>query len=241
LTTFLLNDPDVSKHEEIPVVRLDPPQGNHRIVIWADPQGKRSLFAEDGKPRPSVQKLLDAGYTVLAADLFDQGEFTSDGKPIAKAPLVDGHIEFTFGYNPPIFAQRVRDLLKLVAFAHSDKLAAEQVNMVGLNGTGHWVAAARAIAGDKIDRAAIDTGGFRFATITTFDNPDFLPGGVKYNDLPGMIALSAPNAIWLAGEGKDLPPIIAAAYNVSGQPDKATVFPGEPADRENAAIEWLLK
>ena len=115
LTKFLLKYP--AKREELPVVRLIPKQWNHRAVIWVDPQGKQSLLAEDGKPRPGVQKLLDAGYDVLAADLFGQGEFTRDGKPLAKAPLVDGHIEFTFGYNPSTFSQRVRDLLTLVAFA----------------------------------------------------------------------------------------------------------------------------
>ncbi len=238
LTKFLLRYP--AKQEELPVVRLDPPQGNRRVAIWVDPQGKQSLLDADGKPRPGVQKLLDAGCTVLGADLFDQGEFTRDGKPIAKAPLVNGHIEFTFGYNPPIFSQRVRDLLTLISFARNS-LNAERVDMIGLNGAGHWVAAARAIAGDEIDRAAIDTGGFRFANITTFDNPDFLPGGVKYNDLPGMVSLSAPNALWLAGEGKELPPIVAAAYKAAGHPENATIFEGEAADREKAAVEWLLK
>jgi dienelactone hydrolase len=231
------------KHEELPALGLVPKglrEWNKSVVIWVDPQGKQSLFGEDGKPRPAVRKLLEAGYPVLSADLFGQGEFTKDGKPMAKAPLVGGHIEFTFGYNPPMFSQRVRDLLTLISFARHT-LKAEHVDMIGMNGAGHWVAAARAIAGEKIDRAAIDTGGFRFANISTFDNPDFLPGGAKYNDLPGMIALSAPNPLWLSGEGTDLPPIIAAAYKASGQLEKATVFSGEATDKENAAVEWLLK
>ena len=135
----------------------------------------------------------------------------------------------------------MRDLLTLVAIAHCKAFGTQRVDMIGLNGAGHWVAAARAIAGDKIDRAAIDTGGFRFAKITEFDNPDFLPGGAKYNDLPGMIALSAPNPLWIAGEGDALPPIVPAAYKAAGQPEKVTVFPGEAAERENAAVEWLLK
>ena len=30
---------------------------------------------------------------------------------------------------------------------------------------------------------------------------NFLPGGAKYGDLPGMLALGAPGELWLAGEG----------------------------------------
>ena len=107
---------------------------------------------------------------------------------------------YTFGYNRSLFAQRVHDLLSLVAYAGSGKPAAERVDMVGLGGAGHWVAAARAVAGKAIDRAAIDTAGFRFANLKAIDDPDFLPGGAKYDDLPGMIALSAPCPLWLAGE-----------------------------------------
>jgi hypothetical protein len=237
LLKSLLKYPD----RQLPAIALEPKNWNKRLVIWVDPQGKQAIFADDGKPTPGVQKILDAGTMVLSGDLFGQGEFTKDDKPLARARLVDGHIEFTFGYNPSVFAERVRDLLTLVDFAHTKAFGTQRVDIIGLNGAGHWVAAARAIAGDKIDRAAIDTGGFRFATVTAFDNPDFLPGSVKYNDLPGMISLSAPNALWLAGEGKELLPIVAATYQAAGHPENVTVFPGDAAEREKAAVEWLLK
>ena len=57
--------------------------------------------------------------------------------------------------------------------------------------TGPIVAAARAVAGDAIDLAAVDTGGFRFAKLLDFRDPQFLPGGAKYLDLPGCLR-SAP-------------------------------------------------
>jgi hypothetical protein len=239
LMKFLLKYP--AAREELPVVRLIPNRWNRRAVIWVDPQGKRALLAEDGRPRPGVQKLLDAGYDVLGVDLFGQGEFTADGKPLARSRLVEGHIEFTFGYNPSTFSQRVRDLLTLVAFERGGRAPADRVYMIGLAGAGHWVAAARAIAGSAIDRAAIDTAGFRFARIAKFDNPDFLPGGAKYNDLPGMIALSAPNPLWLAGEGETLPEVISAAYRAAGRPITATAYSGNSAERESAAVTWLLE
>ena len=92
-----------------------------------------------------------------------------------------------------------------------------------------------------VEGAVIDTAGFRFADATAFDDPDFLPGGAKYGDMPGMIALSAPKKLWLAGEGDKVPPVIAAAYKAAGKPDCLTVFGGKPSDQEEAALEWLLR
>jgi dienelactone hydrolase len=236
-----------AKRIELPMIGLELKKSksfkewNKNVVIWVDPQGKQSLFDDDGNPRPSVQKLLNGGSIVLSVDLFGQGEFTSDGKPLAKARLLENaYAGFTFCYNPSVFSERVRDLLTLVSFAQNF-LKAERVEMIGLHGAGPWVAAARAIAGEKIDRAVVDTGGFRFANVAAFDDPDFLPGGAKYGDLPGMLALSAPNPLWIAGEGEKLPPVVAAAYRAAGQTEKATAFSGETAKTEDAAVDWLLK
>lgn len=46
---------------------------------------------------------------------------------------------------------------------------------------------------------AVDTEGFRFSTTGIYD-PNFLPGAVKYGDLPTLLALTAPTPLWLAGE-----------------------------------------
>jgi hypothetical protein len=50
-----------------------------------------------------------------------------------------------------------------------------------------------------VSRAIVDTKGFRFAGLDSYLHPDFLPGAVKYGDLPGLLALSAPR-LWIAGE-----------------------------------------
>ena len=249
MTKFLLRYP--AEGEELPAVRLEPKTWNHRAVIWVDRRGKRSLFADSGALRPAVQTLLEQGYAVIGADLFGQGEFTPDGKPMAKARLNKSkdtkpgetwayYAGFTFGYNPSLFAERVHDLLSLVAFARGDKLGADHVDVVGLDGAGHWVAAARAIAGSAIDRAAIDTDGFRFANLTAIDDADFLPGGAKYDDLPGILALSAPHRLWLAGEEGCEAELIAASYRAAGRPENLTVPPGKDVDPA-AAVKWLLK
>ena len=120
-------------------------------------------------------------------------------------------------------------------------MAAGNVDVVGLGGAGHWVAAARAIAGAAIDRAAIDTAGFRFANLTATDDPDFLPGGAKYDDLPGMIALSAPHPLWLAGEDASSLPLVAAAYDAAGFPANLTLWQKDGLQADSAVVDWLLK
>jgi len=233
--------------EEVPIIALGPNEWNHQVVLWIDATGKQALFDQGGKPRAAVKKLLTAGMAVVGIDLFGQGEFTADGKPIAKARLAQngrgnwaGYAGYTFGYNHPVFSKRVHDVLSLVALARSVE-SVEKVHLVGLAGAGHWVAAARAQAGKAVDRAVVDTGGFRFAKLTAFDDPDFLPGGAKYLDLPGMLALSAPGELWLAGEGPQAPAVVTAAYQAAGSPDNLTVANPEPAARESAAVEWLLR
>jgi hypothetical protein len=86
-----------------------------------------------------------------------------------------------------------------------------------------------------IDRAAIDTAGFRFGNLLDFRDPLFLPGGAKYLDLPGFLALSAPLPLWLAGEGSE-PSIVSDAYRIAGQKDRRTRFTGEASQKTPAAV-----
>ncbi len=236
-----------TQHEELPTLLLLPKSWNHRAVVWLDRQGKAGLFGADGKPKPAIDKLLAAGVAVIGVDLFGQGEFTADGKPITKTRAAgnesqhwDRYAGYTWGYNHPVFAQRVHDVLSAVALA-KHQMHAEKVDVVGPGGAGHWVAAARAQAGNAIDRAVVDTAGFRFANVGALDDPDFLPGGAKYLDLPGILALSAPQELWLSDAQADAAPVIRAAYQAVGKPANLTVYQGTPADQPDAAVQWLLR
>ncbi len=231
--------------EELPAVALEPKRPARQVVIWVDRQGKQSLFEASGAPKSAVRRLVMGGAVVLGADLVGQGEFTADGKPLAKARLFTDknwsrYLGYTLGYNHPLFSQRVHDILTLVAYAKTLQPAGQRVAVVGLRGAGPWVAAARAQAGEAIHRAALGTAGFRFAGLKAFDDPDFLPGGAKYHDVPGLIALSAPHATWVAGE-KELPRVAVAAYQAAGSPEALAHHAG-PADAEDdAAVDWILR
>jgi len=219
-----------AKGEEVPAILFEPKGAAREAVVLLDPSGKQALLDPSGAPRENVAKLLAGGSAVLGIDLFGQGEFTPDGKPLAKARLLTAsnwnrYLGYTLGYNRPLFAQRVHDILSAVSFV-KDTRAGTKIRLVGTKGAGHWAAAARAIAGSMVDEATIDTGGFRFAKIAALDDADMLPGGAKFLDLPGILALSAPCPMELRGEGETAPSVVAAAYRAAGQPGRLTVGTG---------------
>ena len=118
------------RHEAVPVVFLLPKQWSKQVVIWADERGKQVLFDRDGRPRQEVNKLLADGHAVVGIDLLGQGEFTADGQPWTQAPINHGgsgtakwdtYAGYTFGYNHPLFSQRVHDLLGVVSFVRHYK------------------------------------------------------------------------------------------------------------------------
>ncbi|MEQ2006731.1 MAG: acetylxylan esterase [Limisphaerales bacterium] len=229
--------------EELPVAWLYPKKWSGRAVVWLDDTGKAALFNADGSVKPEVKKLVDAGATVLGADLLFQGEFTKDGQPAKQNRVVANPREFagfTYGYNHALFAQRTHDVLTLVKYLRSYEASAQHpkpssVDVAGFGGAGPIVAAARAVAREGIDRAAVDTGGFRFSKLTDYRDVNFLPGGAKYGDVPGLLALGAPGKLWLTGEGASAPDLAKKIYGGANAP----ITVSAKADRA-AAAQWLV-
>ena len=229
-------------HEELPVVWLYPKKWSGRTVVWLDDAGKASLYQADGSLQPAVRQLVDAGATVLGADLLFQGEFSKDGQPAKRNRVVANPREFaayTYGYNHSLFAQRVHDVLTMVKYLRSyDALQHQKpksVDVAGFGMAGPIVAAARAVAREGIDRAAVDTGGFRFSKLVDYRDVNFLPGGAKYGDVPGLLALGAPGPLWLAGEGAAAPALAQKSYGLA----KGSIQVAPDANRA-AAAKWLL-
>jgi dienelactone hydrolase len=238
------------KHgEAVPTVFLMPKQWNKRVVVWADERGKQALWADDGSLASGVRKLIDAGYTVAAPDCYGTGEFTADGKPVSQQRLQKGpkigppgaYVGYTFGYNHSLLAQRAHDLLSVISYVRNHKDQPDEVNLVGVGGAGPWVLAARAIATGSVDRAAVDTRGFRFAKLNAFDDPNFVPGSVKYGDLPALAALSAPFPLWIAGEGSVGPPLVRDTYEALDHPTSLTIYDGASDDTGLAAAMWIVE
>ncbi len=185
--------------EEIPVTWRYPKDWKGRVAIWLDDQGRAGLGSGE------VERLVASGVAVLGADLLFQG-----GDPVTQTRVVENPREFagyTHGYNHALFAQRVHDVLTLVTFLRNTKVGShpspQSVVLAGSGQSGVIALAARALAGEAVDRAAVDTGGFRFGQVLDYRDPMFLPGGSKYLDVPGFLALNGDLPLWLAGEGKE--------------------------------------
>ncbi len=207
-----------SHGEELPAVYLLPPNWNRQAVLWFDGDGKSKLFSAEGQPVTALAQLLKAGYAIASVDLYLTGDFTEDGKPVSQMPIVKNPREFagyTLGYNHPLFAQRVHDVLTLTSSTKYHEQMPEKVHLVGVNGAGLFVAAACALAGSAVNSAAVDTAGFRFAAITDIRDVNLLPGAVKYGDVPAMLALCAPVKLGVAGETADSAAVIAATFKAA--------------------------
>jgi hypothetical protein len=235
-------------HEELPIVILQPLGETRRTAIWIDPAGKAALYNADGSVRAALQRLLEGGVQIVGLDLLDQGEFLANGKPLTETGVVKepknavNSAAYTFGYNRPLFAERVHDILTAASYFRGDDKPWGVVDLVGLNGAGHWVAAAKAMAGDAVDRVVVDTGGFRFVDVPAANHPDFLPGAAKYFDLPGLLALCAPGEIWLSDvSAEDSPTVALAAYTSAGAAKKIEWPEGGGSTPEDAAVTWLLR
>jgi len=228
---------------KLPLVALTPKQSCERTVVWIDREGKAGLYTKEGSVSSPVRSLLDAGVSVIGIDLLYQGEFLAGEEPPERQrwlPNEEGFAGWTYCYNLPVFARRVHDILAVVAWSRRDGSASKEIDVVGLSGAGHLVIAAVAQAKGTVTRAAVNTEGFRFAHLKDVYDIDFMPGAAKYDDLPGLLALTAPMRIWLAGEGEKAPPIAKAAFSASGKPENLTTFSGASRDAAKQAVEWLL-
>jgi dienelactone hydrolase len=228
---------------ELPAIWLRPRGAvdEGRTAVWVSGRGKAGMF-DGSKPRAAVGRLLEAGVSVLGADLLYQGEFLAGGETLTETRVASRreYAGYTFGYNHTVFAQRVHDVLAMIAWLRRDGRQAQGVLLAGVDGGGLVAAAARAQAGDAVEKAALDTEGFRFVELDSYRDPRFLPGAVKYGDVPALLALSAPHALWLAGEGGNVPAVVGAAYAAAGQPKGVTSRAVAEQDIPLAAADWLL-
>jgi hypothetical protein len=229
--------------EELPAIICTPKQANGHTILWLSGEGKPSLFAADGSLQPELAKLLGSGTTVIGVDLLYQGEFLADGKPLTRTARVKNPREaapYTFGYNHALFVERVHDVLSVVKYCRNKEQPAQRLTAVGLDGAGPWVAAARAQCGAAIDQAVIDTGGFRFGKVLDLHDPNFLPGGAKYGDLPVLLALGAPGRAWVGGETADGLAPAQSQYRAVNAEKNLTHFEGDAQQVRAAALKWLV-
>jgi dienelactone hydrolase len=220
--------------EQIPAVGMCRADFDGTVVVWVHPAGKASLY-KDGKLVPAAQKLLDSKKGIFAPDVFGTGELATDKPPAVN----DKYSGFTFGYNRPLLAQRVHDILTAVAYVRGHEKT-KQVDLVGWEKAGPWALLARALCGDGVARTAADGDEFRFEKVRTVTDEMLLPGALKYGGLYALAATAAPAELYVhnhrgTGSGQWL----KAAYEAAGAADKLQRVSEKAAD--DKVVEWLLR
>ncbi len=198
------------------------------MAVLISPDGKAAMQGGAGAASSPVVRLLAAGYDVFGIDVLGQGELRSASARFDPVRLASerAHAGFTFGYNLPVPAERVQDVLTAIRFARNRVGATGRVLLIASGPAAAWAAGARALAPADVDRAVLDLQGFRFAAVDRIDAPDFLPGAAKYGDVPALLALSSPRELWIreqADVARGSLGIVTGTYGAKGAAAQLTI------------------
>lgn len=234
---LLHNDQNKS---QLPALFLYPNENwNGHTVLWLSKDGKSGVFDEGGRLKSEVAKLVSSGISVAAVDLIYQGEFLADGESFSQTPKVKNEREaaaYTLGYNHPVAALRVQDILSMAAFMRSHDRQPKSIGLVALDPE---MAALGSVAiatqSDAFDFGVLKTNGFRFGHVDSIRSPDLLPGGAKYGDLPGFLAMAAPTLLRVIGEDDESKKPVRLAYERAGKPEMLV-----DQDSDVSPVDWIM-
>jgi dienelactone hydrolase len=218
---------------------LYPKKWNHDTILWLTLKGEQSLILPDGKLSEPAAQMLTSGYAIACPQLYLLGAtrnpnvYAADKRKSGGA--YEGFAGYHYGYNPSLFAERVRDGLALIAEIRDDKThLAGRIFVAGVEGAGVLAAATTALAPTAVHQLACDTQGFRFAQLDNAWDVNFVPGGAKYGDVPALLALCAPVKTTVVGETRGSAAGVASAFAVAkGRVDFVGVTP-------SAAVEAVV-
>ena len=187
--------------EEISIKILRHVTKPKKVIIWLHPDGILGVTSKESQKRKFYQKLLDTESVVITANLYQQGQFLRDGNILKKTRTVANKREsaaYTHGYNHSLFAQRVHDIHKLFVWAHHEYGEAS-ITLLGEGEMGPLVAAATLDAPKYISSVMVTQTDFSFAQLTSYRDPMFIPGALKYGDYKGLLGLLKIPRIYTSG------------------------------------------
>jgi dienelactone hydrolase len=183
--------PASGDRHRVPMTRLMPSQWDGTVVVWVNPDGQSGLFASGQQLQPALRPLLERHIAVVAPDVFMTGSEAGSGKPAVLRQLADQegrYSGFTFGYNRSLLAERVHDLLTVIAAAR-DMDGVKKIEVAGWGKAGPWALLACALAGDVVKKSVLDLNGFDFDRVKTATDEMMLPGALKYGGIFGLLPL----------------------------------------------------
>jgi hypothetical protein len=200
---------EVPRYDEIvPLVKLQQvDSAATSLTIYFTRLGRGAMWTD----MPEVQETLRDGGVICFVDLYGQSDdFITDlDSAIERRPTAESvpqrivengrlYAGYTFGYNPPRITHQIHDAMSLFAgvkmLADELKDAEENVpiSIHSAAGTEGVVKAALFVQAVGNPGQApkyevqFDSNDFRFGDVTDYRDPNFLPGSVKYGDLPAL-------------------------------------------------------
>ena len=196
------------------------------VVVWVHPDGIASLRGQDGNLVPAAQKIIDADAAILAFDAF---------RPTGGKMAVDkGFAGYTYGYNRSLLANRVHDILSVIAMGRGHS-STTKLSLVGFGEAGPWTLLARGLCNDEIAKTAVDLHRFKFEDVAALDDPMMLPGAIRYGGMPSFARLSVGYPLLcMNAEGTGCENLARIAGNGQVRVENGAL----PAE---TVVDWLLK
>lgn len=188
-----------------------------RHVVYASP-----LKWNDGRDKhfhSLAPAFGDEDATQIIPELLDSDPSDSPGEQ----PLIDdprSYSAFTFGYNRTLTVKRFEQILcVLAAFAPTEP---EQSLVLMGDGEGIVASAAGAamVAGPVVDQLLVMLEDFRFVKATSYADKRFVPGAVKYLDMPGLLSLRAPYPLGILDETDESMELVRRVYKAADASDQ---------------------
>ncbi|WDI40098.1 alpha/beta hydrolase family protein [Bremerella sp. P1] len=225
---------------QLPALFLYPNENwNGHTVLWLSKDGKSGVFDEGGRLKSEVAKLVSSGISVASIDMIYQGEFLPDGQPFQETPRVENKREaaaYTLGYNRSIAVERVHDILAMAAFMRGHDRQPKSIGLVALDpNMAALGSVALATQSDAFDFGVLKTDGFRFGHVDSIRSPDLIPGGAKYGDVPGFLAMASPMLLRVMGEDKASEKPVRLAYEREGKQAMLT-----DTDSDVSPVDWIM-
>lgn len=191
---------NTAANEEVKATYFMPPSENWNgsVLIWL-------MSQVPTEPDAPMKNLVKKGYAIALPELYLPGETKNPWNPVKSKDAQHNEWSwsacYTYGYNHPLLVQRVHDALTLLVMIKNHERQPKKLILVASDGMGAVGALTSAMAGDLVERSIIDTQGFRFASLKDVQDAQFVPGAVKYGDLPGLLSLTDKSKLTVLGEG----------------------------------------
>jgi len=209
---------------------LPPGHSPTRMILAVHGTGREGLRDGFGGPGETIRALLDAGFGVLALDLFYIGAIPKE------AAARNDHDWFWATFNPPLLGQRVQDILTALAYLSRCE-GSTSLALVGLGEGGPWSLLAAALSPLSC-AVCVDLQAIPPEWDSVYLGSLYAPLLRAYGDLRVAAALIAPRPLLLGNTAHRFPLTWSrAAYQVVGASGKLSEKPGPLTVR--SLLSWL--